>query len=153
MYKEGTNVLSIRRYESVSESSLRCPTPNCGYVFVNESPDTPQEERNPCPVCGSTGRAIGVTYTDPMRNLDHTKLKARHGAPGRIKPYLESTSGKVIFRNTGRVHQVEQIVDRENDGYYKHVEDAEPGQVLKHQEEPLSQHIPDHQKRKGSGKL
>jgi hypothetical protein len=141
VYKEGM---------SASECSLQCR--KCGYVFVNESPDTPQEERKSCPECGSAGRAIGATHTDPMRFIDYTKLKARHGVPGKIKPYLESGSGKEIFRKTGRVSQVEQIVDRENNKYYKHVEDAETGQVIKHQEEPLNRHIPDHQKREGSGK-
>ena len=37
----------------------------------------------------------------------------------KVKPYLEIMSGQNIFRKTGRVHRVEQIVDRENDRYYK----------------------------------
>ena len=135
---------------SVSESSLQCP--KCGTVFVDKSTDTPQEERTPCPKCGSTDRAIRVGVTDSADILDIIKVKARHGEPEKVKPYLESKSGKETFRKTGRIHRVEQVIDRENDKYYKHVVDDETGRVIKHQEEPLNQHIPDQQKRNGSGK-
>ncbi len=117
---------------SLSESSLQCR--RCGYVFLDESLDTPPEARKSCPECGSIGRATGVTHTEPIRSVDSTKLKARRGALGKTKPYLESRSGKEVYRRTGRIHRVEQIVDRENDRYYKYVEAPETGQIIKHQE-------------------
>jgi hypothetical protein len=93
-----------------------------------------------------------VTVIAETKMLPGITLKARRspGLPGTIKPFLERTSKLEVFGVTGRVSKVEQVVDHENDYYYKHVEDAETGEVLKHQEEPRSQHVADSVKRKRS---
>lgn len=94
-----------------------------------------------------------MRVTTSTTSLLKMALKGRRspGMPGKVKPFVEMVSGYNIFRKTGRVHRMEQVVDRENNRYYKHVEDAETGEVVKHQEEPLTEHVSDHQKRQQRG--
>lgn len=46
-----------------------------------------------------------------------------------------------MFRKTGRMHQVTRNIDRRGDRYYEHIEDAETGEVIRHKDEPLSEHV------------
>lgn len=98
----------------------------------------------PCSRCGSLDRGVEVVDTSTMRELTHSKLrKAKCG-----RPALEVKSGDSRDHRTGRWNTVEQRIDREHNRYYKHVEDPSTGEVLRHADEPLSEH-----KGYGSAKL
>ena len=125
----------------------------CGVVVPGETPSMPSEARELCPNCGSVNRHLSVTIIgDGVDTHDSVSAKARHGAPGQVKPYLESKQGHSYYRNTGEWHDVRQIVDRDNNLYRKRVEDVGTGRVLKDVTEPLDQHVPDAVKRKSGDK-
>jgi hypothetical protein len=48
--------------------------------------------------------------------------------------------GDSFFAFTRRWHRLQRIIDRRANHYYEHIEDAETGEVVRHVEEPLSEH-------------
>lgn len=102
---------------------------NCG------APLTPVHRS--CPECGSGHRQISVSDSvtlDLKERMDLEQWK-----PGQKKPYREVRSGDSFFKKTREWHRIHRIIDRENDWYFEHIED-EHGTVVRHCEEPLTQH-------------
>lgn len=60
---------------------------------------------------------------------------------GRSAYFQRTQQGEEVFRKTGRVHTVNRVVDRRGNRYYEHIEDAETGEVIRHKDEQLSQHV------------
>jgi hypothetical protein len=58
---------------------------------------------------------------------------------GMKKPYEELKVGDDFHHDTGQWNRLERIIDRDNDHYYEHIEDA-AGNELRHVEERLSEH-------------
>jgi hypothetical protein len=67
-------------------------------------------------------------------------LKARHGPPGRIRPFHESKSGDSFDRDTGRWLWLEQVIDRVLGRYRKRLVDEGTGEVIRDDEGPLHEH-------------
>ena len=63
----------------------------------------------------------------------------RAGATGRRKWFVEEWDYWSIFLKTGALNRVRRVIDRENGKYLEHIED-ERGNVIRHCEEPLSEH-------------
>ena len=69
---------------------------------------------------------------------DNLQYKLKRGGKG--KPVVEGFTGDDLYRKTGRwMHKV-QIVDREQDRYFKEIVDPATGEVVRRCEEPLSEH-------------
>ena len=66
------------------------------------------------------------------------RYAAKHRGGG--KPFITGRSGNEIFRNTGRLHFIEQVVDRLCNLYRKRITDVATGQVIRDEEVPLSEH-------------
>jgi hypothetical protein len=67
-------------------------------------------------------------------------LKARHGQPGQVAPFLEVKQGDSFDRDTGRWLDLTQVVDHDNDRYQKRLVDQETGEVVRDDDHPLSDH-------------
>lgn len=90
-----------------------------------------------CPQCGSGNRQI---FASDSVTLDlNERVDLKQFKPGEKKPFCEVRCGASFFHKTGEWHQIRRIIDRENDWYYEHIED-EHGNVVRHVEEPLTQH-------------
>ncbi len=109
----------------------------CGQI-IDKLKNTPEEERNPCPACGSTARLIKVHITDSITVHEGLKIKARHGITG--KPFLEAKTGDEIYRKEEKWVQRSLRVDRDNDRYTETVVDKETSEVIHHCDEPLRKH-------------
>jgi len=133
--------------DSMSEEASKVTCSRCGAIMPGETPSTPSGARKPCPNCGSVARRLGIRLGDGVDVHDAVAAKARHGEPGQVKPYLESKQGHSYHRKTGLWHNIEQVVDRDNNLYRKRVEDVATDRVLKNVTEPLDQHVPDAVKR------
>lgn len=59
-----------------------------------------------------------------------------------------SWQGAEFFRKTQRWHRVERVVDRRDNRYYEHIEDEETGEVIRHKDEPLSDHVAERDQRR-----
>jgi DNA-directed RNA polymerase subunit RPC12/RpoP len=109
----------------------------CGEI-LNETTNTPVDERRPCPKCSSKARHIEAVISETVKAYVRIDLKVRHGISG--KPFLKSVSRDDLHRKSGKWMLREIVVDRENDKYKEIVTDPATGDVVHHCEEPLSQH-------------
>jgi phage FluMu protein Com len=118
----------------VSGRTVRCS--QCG-ALVEEPAGI--EDRQLCPTCGSLARTFGVTLNDSAEVHDSTRLKARQGDVGKVRPYVESLHGADYHRDSGEWRQVSRVVDRDCRWYTERILDAQ-GNVVREVSEPLSEH-------------
>lgn len=109
----------------------------CG-KSLDEPPGLPLEGLTPCPICGSTSRKFGVGIHSELTPRAMLSFKGRHAGGGR--PFVEGKVGSDLHRKSGRWMRLERIIDRAKDWYREHISDRATGDVIRHAEEPLSQH-------------
>jgi len=97
------------------------------------------EDREPCPSCESLARTVELALADSAQAHERIGLKARRGEVGKVKPYLEQTSGDDYHRDSREWRQVSRVIDREHDRYTERIVDA-AGNVVQEVDEPLSEH-------------
>ncbi len=107
-------------------------------TIIDEASDLPFEKHSPCPKCGSKSRIVNEHIEDTVIFHGKLGLKARHGQTG--KPFYESISGSDLNHKTGEWMKIERVIDRENDKYKEKIINPKTKEVLRHCEEPLSQH-------------
>ena len=115
--------------------TIKCAA--CG-APVGEFDAGMQPPPTPCPHCGSTARTYGVALEATVTLRSMLRFKARH--PGGGRPFGEGEVGDDVHRKTGRWMRLERIIDRARDWYREHISDPTTGEVVRHVEEPLSQH-------------
>ena len=95
-------------------------------------------ERQPCGECGSTVRRaeVGINSTATARST--LSFKARKA--GRARPFAEGKVGDDLHRKSGRWFRLERVVDRARNWYLEIISDRTTGEVIRHVEEPLSEH-------------
>lgn len=91
-----------------------------------------------CPECGSENRSIHVMDDGKIIGHESVRVKQWEGEK-KGKPDKEIRSGDDLHRKTGDWNKLRREIDRTNDRYFEHIEDQE-GNVIRHVEEPLSQH-------------
>lgn len=94
--------------------------------------------RVPCPKCGSMRRAYSVHVHETVKVRTSVGYELKRA--GKNKFSVKATSGASFFRKTGDWHNLERVIDRENDKYKEKIVDEKSGEVLIDVEEPLSQH-------------
>lgn len=109
---------------------------NCGKVLLIMVGFT---ESMKCPDCGENSWNLNVNIVDKLSISGMVRLKQRHKP--KTKPFKEIKEGDELFRKTGELHHVERIADRENDLYSEIVTDPETGEIIKINQEPLSEHL------------
>ncbi len=110
---------------------MRVTCGHCGFAI------DPAEHPSICPECGGADRLIESADTGTIESHDLIKLKKKR--PGKKKPYEELKVGEDLHRDTGTWSKLDRRIDRENDRYQEHIENAE-GRVVRHVDEPLSEH-------------
>jgi hypothetical protein len=121
----------------VTETSTEITCRQCG-AEIGEPADTPIEQRTACAACGSTSRLVRISIEATLQTRESLELKSL--PPGSRKWRTRIWSGASLFRKTVRWHRLERRIDRASDQYYEHIEDEETGDVVRHVEEPLSEH-------------
>jgi hypothetical protein len=67
------------------------------------------------------------------------KIKAK--GLGQKKPHVELKQGPSDSHELGKPVERVYLIDRGNDRYFEKVSDYETGELIHHDEEPLSEHI------------
>ena len=111
----------------------------CGQL-IDQAVDTPLNQRKPCPSCGSTARRIEMELEAKLSFHTKLRIKARHGQPGQVRPFLTLQTGDDLFVDTGEWNQREKVEDRDNDRYFELIINPKTGEVIHVCEEPLSKH-------------
>jgi hypothetical protein len=119
----------------VSEAGVQCK--NCGLAVV-QSRSLFIEQRMPCTQCGSISRVFDVRIRAAAIVEGHLGYRMR--SPGKGKWKRKEHGGDSFFRKDWRWHRLVRILDRTKNWYYEHITDAKTGDVVRHCEEPLSQH-------------
>ena len=118
--------------ESVENRSVECS--HCGAPLA-------EGHSGPCPGCGREGgKTIHLRETEQLPTKDFVEARGIPQGRGRSAYFQRSQQGQEIFRKTGRPCRVERVVDKRNNRYYEHIEDAETGEVIRHKDEPLDEH-------------
>lgn len=120
-----------------SETPSRVECKDCG-APIDEPSDTAPETRKRCPSCGSITRHTKVEVADTLEF--HASLGYKAKSQSKWKPYLEGRSGDDLHRKTGKWMFLEQVIDRAKNWYKELITDPETGEVVRHCEEPLTDH-------------
>ena len=110
-----------------------CGTP------IDESANTLPADRKACPSCGSLARNFSVHVHETLTLRE--KIGLKHKRPGHKKPIYESVSGDDLHRATGQWNKLTREIDRENNRYKEVIVNPASGEVLRHCDEPLTEHI------------
>lgn len=110
---------------------------NCG-AEIDTSGDT-SAHRAPCNKCGSNKRVHNLSIIEKLVLRDGFGVKAKR--PGEKRPYVEDKAMPSYSHRLGKHVLHERLIDRDNDHYRETVKNYEPGEIIHHCEEPLSQHI------------
>jgi hypothetical protein len=91
----------------------------------------PDYRGSPCPRCGDYGRRYRLKYPP---GYDAPKLP-------RLRKWSVKAESRLSWHgSTGRWHVVQRTFDRKSDRYVEHVTDAETGDIIRHIDEPLTEH-------------
>ena len=96
-------------------------------------------KRSPCPACGATGRSFHVTLQDSLVVHDGYRLKQYKA--GSSKFSVDDRSGPSFFQVGNEWHHLQRTIDRENDRYTETVRVLSTGELIRHVDEPLSEHV------------
>ncbi|WP_139207935.1 MULTISPECIES: hypothetical protein [unclassified Pseudomonas] len=118
--------------------SVKCA--DCG-TKLNQRASEP--DRDPCSKCGSRKRIVELELSDtvdsPVFEMLDGKLK-QSNLSGKKKQRLHFKSGQELSVRLGRYVNKERVLDKDNDRYLETVTDLLTGEVLRHCDEPLSEH-------------
>lgn len=96
-------------------------------------------ERCPCPACGATGRSFPVTLEDTL--VVHEGYRLKHYKSGSPKFSIDDRYGPSYFRVGQEWHHLQRTIDRENDRYTETVRVLSTGELIRHVDHPLSEHV------------
>jgi hypothetical protein len=69
-----------------------------------------------------------------------SKIGLKQKRPGYKQPIYESVSGDDLHRATGQWNELTREIDRENDRYRERIVNPQSGEVIRHVDEPLTNH-------------
>jgi hypothetical protein len=113
---------------------VRCGS--CG-TLLQEPVGLPDENRKPCPCCGSMTRQVDIDVAGTLEFHDMLSMKEKDAAR---KTLVETKAGDDLERETGKWMRKQRIIDHSGDRYKEHIVDPESGRVVRDVDEPLSAH-------------
>jgi hypothetical protein len=113
---------------------------DCGYNF-GEYPAGMEQTREPCTRCGSETRNVRKTLratVTPRASLGYEAFPA--GTKSKRRRFAWGFTGWDFSFILGRFVRKDSSFDKRRNRRYEHLEDPETGEVLIHQEHPLTDH-------------
>lgn len=94
-----------------------------------------------CPQCGGTKRIINMVVVDKIVFHDSIQGRLKRIINGKIKVIHKQKIGDSYHRDTKKWNFRKMIVDLLNNRYVETITDKETGEIIKHTDEKLSDHI------------
>lgn len=121
-----------------SFEQVRCGM--CGLEF-DERAEHEENQRTPCPKCGSIARSYPVEITDGIKTFDGYTAKGVHAGMSRTRWFIQTSSHYVPqLRRNNAIANVERTIDRDHNRYSEKVTLCESGEVIHSTDEPLTDH-------------
>jgi hypothetical protein len=100
------------------------------------------DQRQPCPVCGSTARRFQVEVVEKCEVEDFLGMEGRRGGLSRHKGWFIRSFTRLVAQVSrgGALAYHTRVMDRDADRYVETVTMRETGEVVHHCDEPLSEH-------------
>jgi hypothetical protein len=97
-------------------------------------------------------RTVGKKRTATAKGYPDWEGRAIPPGRGRSAYFQRNELGYEFFRKTRRWHLRERLIDRREKRYREYIEDAETGEVIRHKDERLSEHLAerDHRRKERS---
>jgi hypothetical protein len=120
-----------------------CSSPGCQFSF-SPYPDgmEPADQRSPCPKCGGHSRRV---VKEPLAAEIKATASLNYDAfpPGptsKRRRFAWGFTGWDFSRALQRLVRKDSAFNKRTNRRYEHVEDPETGDVLHHQDHPLTEH-------------
>jgi hypothetical protein len=121
---------------------VKCAAKDCGHVLGNYPAGMePEGERNPCPECGGLARRVSKTLSGELvvrSNLDYAQFPP--GSLTNKQRISWGMTGWELSKRRGRMIRKESHFDKRGNRRYEHIEDPATGEVLHHEDHPLTEH-------------
>jgi hypothetical protein len=124
----------------MAESTVNCG--NCG-TLINESPDTPVENRQPCPACKSLSRSFNLSLAEEVSKKEFLDIKKKSpGFPSKKKLRVHLQQGDQINQGTGKWIFKKRRIDKDKSPawYLESIVDLETGKEIHRDDGPLDRH-------------
>ncbi len=126
--------------DPVPSDEVVCSNGGCGYSF-GEYPAGMGPTRTACPRCGEMARTVKKTFhatVTPWASLQYEAFPA--GTKSKHRRFAWGFTGWDFSVALGRFVRKESSYSKRGNRRYEHVEDPETGDVLTHQDHPLTEH-------------
>jgi len=96
-----------------------------------------EASHDPCPRCGNTTH---VSYPPGQEFVLTGNLRLYSKPPEGGRWFIDQRETHSLYRKTNERHFVKRTIDRDNDRYYERIIEVGTGRVIRHVDEPLSEH-------------
>jgi len=107
---------------------------SCGAILSEPA----EEQRSPCPLCGSTTRQFANALQDGLGFMEHLRSKGRQAGSNKVA--FDVRSGASYYRKGDVWHHLVRSIDRVNNRYTETITVLRTGELVSKVDEPLSEH-------------
>jgi len=114
----------------------------CGHCGRELNETTSNQQRSPCPHCGSVKRIINIHVHDVIpspKEIIRGKVKDKSRS-SRDNPRIDFMTGDEQRKSDGKWMKKRRHIDRNKDEYFEQVVDPETAEIVHECKEPLSKH-------------
>jgi hypothetical protein len=118
-----------------------CITEGCNHLFGDYPAGMETEVRQPCAECGGLSRKVLKSFTanvTPQGSLEYGAFPP--GPKSKNRRFAWGMTGWDFSHRLCKLVRKESHFDERGDRRYEHVEDPDTGEVLHHEDHPLSEH-------------
>lgn len=137
------NLINVRALHMSDDMTIAVFCTDCKAPLPSEWAHEPAPE-NVCPKCGSVKKTINMNIVehDGLEIHDSLRVKAKNVTmPSSKNPWVDIFTGDDLRKSDNKWMTKERVIDKGKDLYRETVKDPTTGEVIHHNEEPLSQHF------------
>lgn len=125
------------------DTTISVSCTDCGASLPKEWAHHPAPEHL-CPKCGSSKKSIGLNIIENVGLEIHDSLRAKAknvNMPSKKNPRVDIFAGDDLRKSDSKWMTKERVIDKDKNLYREIVKDPATGEIVHHDEEPLSDHF------------